>query len=220
MKTPMTSQLLLPPDHLEKTTEGTENLLYTLEKLTLKELADRSNDPKRRKFMDKALLKRCTLELWFECIATGPAEKYTPIPITHDLYSCFCVDRKVEGYEYKEFLKKVDQFLALRRGNLGGRPPGTERQSTGLSFKGFRPSYLRIKEIDKQFDTILWTFERSPTTPTLLCYADYPQQLHTLDTVPLEKRKQFCVEVKVEEKEEEDSPQKKKKGRKEKKNLQ
>jgi hypothetical protein len=53
---------------------------------------------------------------------TGPGEKYTAIPIIHDLYVSFCQGKETSAYEYRPFLEKLKVFLVLHRSNMGARP--------------------------------------------------------------------------------------------------
>jgi hypothetical protein len=179
---------------------------YTLNKLC-------TGEPLSKGLINVPLVRDCTLELWLECITTGPEKKYTPLPIIHDLYTNFCRGKGAPTYDYKPFKEKLEKFLELRRNNMGPRPIEVVRQSAGFAIRGFRPSYIRMLALEEQFYLLPWTLKKIDTTlrevngvtkefNTFHCEAPYATELQFIDVelliAPPPLRKSFEVTVEIE----------------------
>ena len=123
-------------------------------------------EPLKRKVMIVPLVKGCTLDLWLESINTGPGEKYTAIPIIHELYVSFCHGKEAPAYEYRPFLEKLKEFekfveffnssgphrefLVLHRSNMGvRRSPPVLSYAVPFGSEGARCSHQQIHRLYK-----------------------------------------------------------------------
>jgi hypothetical protein len=100
----------------------------------------------------------------------------------YDLYVGFCVSKRVEAYDYRSFIKKVRDFLKIRRRSLGARVPDVVRQSTGFALKGFRVSYQRLLVLENLFQNQEWKKdEEGEECEGTTWRTDYPSELTLVD---------------------------------------